>query len=184
MRKILVILASILVLYLVACGHELENTITSLVGYPSYGQKIEDENNIEPGSSETIVFYDWQEWFNMSFHDLFDENEPEMNPAGSGMFYEYHPVYSDIMILFAISEYSIYDSPVAIRMPLNRLINKELINVDELSQLFGDDFSLRNFVHGNPNSWNAVVSLGKFEAIFYLSHEFDDNITDVEIRIK
>ena len=169
MKKVFVVLCSVLLILLVAC-EDVEVA----------------EQPVEPEVSDLLVSafsYEWENLFEMSFYELFADNEPDLL-GGFGCVdvwpgYQ-HPTDNEIILIFYWNVDYI-NHPISLGLSVNHLMNQPSTSVAELREILGDDLEVV-FSHCYGN-WIALFNIGDdFNGVAHLENEYDDNITQVIIR--
>ena len=155
MKKIVMVLLSVLVLLLAGCRDGVDN------------------------DTELVILTEWMEMFEYSFYDFFGANEPETLGGVRGGIHYRHPTDEKIMLIFSFF-HELYDTPNVINMPINRFMNRESTSVAELRDIFGDDFTV--YFGGESSEWLGFLTTDNISAIFRLGDETDENITWVNVR--
>ena len=186
MKKVLVVLSSILVLvlFLAACGQE----DVPATDYDDYDYAAYEPSDVV---AEDVVDYeciqltefptDWTEMFNLSACDWFGESKPESLWGAAGGAYYPHPTNEDITLVFGYSRYTPLNEqfPPSIRLTTEILLGQASISIAELREMFGDELWV---AMGDFNDWQAGFDLDDdFAVHILLRDENDDNITHMTV---
>lgn len=171
MKKILVVISSVLVVFLAACSDEEVTTIEYDIYEPEY-----------VANDEINILTDWNEFFETSFYEFFGaDGSEEWTGFQASKIYQ-HPTLSDVLLWFSFfHEADGYINQLII--PMNMFIDRDVTSIDELRQLFGENLQGPTYVPASEfGPWQVRIELDEdFHAIISLTDEDEAEIQSVMI---
>ena len=171
MKKILVVLSSVL-LFLTACGYELNSATDYDIYEPEY------VNN-----DDLRMLTDWHEFFETSFYGFFgDDGSEDWIGFQASKVYP-HPTLSGVSLWFPFFHEGPNNFINQLTIPVNMFVNRDVTSLEELRQLFGDALDGAFYMENSEfGSWQARIELNNdFHARISLTDETGADIQMVMI---